>query len=193
VQEAAAAPVQPVEAPPPVPAPVVTPTPPPIAPAAIPPVAAAPKRAPRVTTTSAYFRTTPSGATVVVDTRAEWTCRTPCRIENIQRGSRTVIARLAGFQTTRRTFEAGSDSGMIIEIELEDSRVQLLITSQPSGADIYVDGRLMPQKTDAKIPLPEGTYRVRVSKAGVGEAEQVVQVDRPSLPFAQFVLERPTP
>ncbi|MDA0206659.1 MAG: serine/threonine protein kinase [Acidobacteria bacterium] len=181
--------------PPPVaaPAPVAAPTPQPTVPAASPPVVAAPKRAPRVTATSVYFRTTPPGATVVVDTRAEWTCRTPCRIEKLPRGSRTVIARLAGFQTTRRTFQAGADSEMIVEIELEDSRVQLLITSQPSGADIYVDGRLMPQKTDAKIPLPEGTYRVRVSKAGVGEAEQVVQVDRQSLPFAQFVLEKPTP
>ena len=168
------------------------------APAAVPPpaaapVAATPKRAPRVTTTAVYFRTTPPGATVVIDNRAEWTCRTPCRIEDLPRGSRQVIARLAGYQTTRRNFEAGADSEMIVEIELEDSRVQLLITSEPSGADIYVDGRLMPQKTDAKIPLPEGTYRIRVTKADVGEAEQVVQVDRQSLPFAQFILQRPTP
>ena len=82
---------------------------------------------------------------------------------------------------------------MIVEIELDDSRVQLLITSQPNGADIYIDGTLMPQKTDAKIPLPEGTYRVKVSKADIGEAEQVVQVDRQSLPFAQFVLKKPMP
>jgi len=163
-----------------------------IAPASA-PVATAPRRAPQVTTTAVYFRTTPPGVTVVVDNRAEWTCRTPCRIENLPRGSRQVIARLAGFQTTRRTFEAGADSEMIVEIQLEDSRVQLLITSEPSGASIYVDGRLMPQKTDAKIPLPEGTYRIRVSKADVGEAEQVVQVNRQSLPFAQFVLQKPTP
>jgi hypothetical protein len=165
------------------------PAPPPAAAA----VAAAPKRAPRTTPTSVYFRTTPAGATVVIDNRAEWTCRTPCRIENLPAGSRQVIARLAGFQTTRRTFEAGADSEMIIEIQLEDSRIQLLITSEPNGADIYVDGRLMPQKTDAKIPLPEGTYRIKVSKAGIGEAEQVVQVDRQSLPFAQFTLQRPAP
>lgn len=170
-----------------------TAAPAPAPPPAAAPVAAAPKRAARATTTSAYFRTTPPGVTVVVDNRAEWTCRTPCRIENLPAGSRQVIARLAGYQTTRRTFEAGASAEMIIEIELEDSRVQLLVTSEPSGADIYVDGRLQPQKTDAKIPLPEGTYRIRVTKANVGEAEQVVQVDRQSLPFAQFILQRPTP
>lgn len=186
-ETAAAAPTAPLAAP------AESTTTPLLAPAAAPSVAAAPKRTPRVTTTSVYFRTTPPGATVVIDNRAEWTCRTPCRIENLPGGSRQVIARLAGFQTTRRTFQAGADSEMIVEIELEDSRIQLLVTSEPSGADIYVDGRLMPQKTDAKIPLPEGTYRIRVSKAEVGEAEQVVQVDRQSLPFAQFTLQRPTP
>ncbi len=156
------------------------------------PAAAAPTRVPQAMT-SAYFRTTPPGVTVVVDNRAEWTCRTPCRIENLPSGTRQVTAQLAGYQTTRRTFQAGADAEMIIEIELEDSRVQLLVTSEPSGADIYVDGRLQAQKTDAKIPLPEGTYRIRVTKANVGEAEQVVQVTRQSLPFAQFILQRPTP
>jgi hypothetical protein len=172
--------------------PAVTPASPPPAPDAA-AVAAAPKRAPQLTTTSAYFRTTPPGATVVVDNRAEWTCRTPCRIEGLPQGSRQVIARLAGFQTTRRNFDAGADSEMIVEILLEDSRIQLLIASEPSGADIYVDGRLMPQKTDAKIPLPEGTYHIRVTKANVGEAEQVVQLDRQSLPFTKFILQKPMP
>jgi predicted Ser/Thr protein kinase len=163
-------------------------TPPPVEAAPAPP----PKRvAPR--TASVYFRTTPPGVTIVVDDRAEWTCRTPCTLPNLTVGRRTVVARRAGFQTTRRTIAAGSEPEMIVEIGLEDARVQLLLSSQPDGADIYIDGRLIPQKTNAKIPLPEGTYRIRVSKDGVGEAEQVVQVNRQSLPFAQFILEGTAP
>ena len=108
-------------------------------------------------------------------------------------GRRTVVARKAGFQTTRRTFTAGSDPQLIVEIGLEDARVQLLLSSEPDGADIYIDGQLRKEKTDAKIALPEGTYVVRVSKDGVGEAEQVVNVNRQSLPFARFVLEGTAP
>ncbi len=88
---------------------------------------------------------------------------------------------------------AGTQAEMIVELGLPDNRVQLLITSRPSGADIYIDGRMISQKTDAKVPLPEGTYRVRVVKEGSGEAEQVVQVNRQGLPFAQFVLEESAP
>jgi serine/threonine-protein kinase len=164
------------------------PTPPPVEAAPAPP----PKRV-AARTASVYFRTTPPGVTIVVDERAEWTCRTPCTLPNLTVGRRTVVARRAGFQTTRRTFAAGSEPEMIVEIGLEDARVQLLLSSQPDGADIYIDGRLISQKTNAKIPLPEGTYRIRVSKDGVGEAEQVVQVNRQSLPFAQFILEGTAP
>lgn len=167
---------------------VPEPTPPPVEAAPAPP----PKRV-AARTASVYFRTTPPGVTIVVDDRAEWTCRTPCTLSNLTVGRRTVVARRAGFQTTRRTFAAGSEPEMIVEIGLEDARVQLLLSSQPDGADIYIDGRLIPQKTNAKIPLPEGTYRIRVSKDGVGEAEQVVQVNRQSLPFAQFILEGTAP
>lgn len=157
------------------------------------PVVAAPPRNVAPRTASVYFRTSPSGAMVVVDERAEWTCRTPCRLPNLTAGRRTVVARMAGFQTTRRTFTAGSDPQLIVEIGLEDARVQLLLSSEPDGADIYIDGQLRKEKTDAKIALPEGTYVVRVSKDGVGEAEQVVNVNRQSLPFARFVLEGTAP
>lgn len=169
-------------------APVAVPAPVPAA-----PVAAAPARNVAPRTASVYFRTTPPGATVVVDERSEWTCRTPCRLPNLTAGRRTVVARMAGFQTTRRTFTAGSDPQMIVEIGLEDARVQLLLSSVPDGADIYIDGQMRREKTDAKIPLPEGTYRVRVTKSGVGEAEQVVNVNRQSLPFAHCVLEGTAP
>ncbi len=164
-----------------------------VVPVAVPEPPPPPPKRVAARTASVYFRTTPPGVTIVVDDRAEWTCRTPCTLPNLTVGRRTVVARRAGFQTTRRTFAAGSEPEMIVEIGLEDARVQLLLSSQPDGADIYIDGRLISQKTNAKIPLPEGTYRIRVSKDGVGEAEQVVQVNRQSLPFAQFILEGTAP
>ena len=61
---------------------------------------------------------------------------------------------------------------------MEDARVTALITSEPAGAEIYIDGRKQPETTNAKIPLPRGTYQVKVVKPGVGEAEQVLVVDK---------------
>ena len=73
-------------------------------------------------------------------------------------------------------------------IQLEDARIELLVTSVPPGADIYIDGTKIAQKTNAKVPLAAGTYQVKVSKEGLGEAEQVVAVNRDEIPLAKFVL-----
>ncbi|MCA9640490.1 MAG: PEGA domain-containing protein, partial [Myxococcales bacterium] len=80
----------------------------------------------------------------------------------------------------------------IVHLRLEDARVTALITSEPPGAEIYIDGRKQPEMTNAKIPLARGTYQVKVVKPGVGEAEQVLVVDRDQIPFAKFVLGKKT-
>ncbi len=138
--------------------------------------------------TSVYFRTTPLGARIVIDGSTDWTCTSPCTIQNLPAGSRTVVASLPGYQTLRRTFVAGDRSQKIVELSLTDARIEVILASEPTGAEIFIDGKKIPEKTNAKIKLAEGTYQVRVAKAGVGEAEQVVRVDRERLPFAKFVL-----
>ena len=139
-------------------------------------------------TVSVYFRTNQRGVRIAVDDRPDWTCETPCRIEGLPAGSHVVTAKLDGFHTARRNVELGQNPQEVVEIRLEDARITALISSEPTGGDIYIDGRKIPQKTNAKVPLARGTYRVRVAKEGVGEAEQVMVVDKDQIPYAKFVL-----
>ncbi len=196
--EVAPADPEPVEAPAPEPAaPVakVEPEPPP-APAPEPP---APQPAPKAAAAtkksgaaaegvSVYFRTQPIGAQITVDDRPDWTCKTPCRLNELPAGARRVTAELAGFHTAARRVQLGANSQEIVQIRLEDARVMTLITSEPPGAEIYIDGRKQKETTNAKIPLPRGTYQIKVVKPGVGEAEQVLVVDADQIPFAKFVI-----
>jgi hypothetical protein len=152
---------------------------------------AAPKAAPKsaaVKLVSVYFRTEPIGAEITVDNRPDWTCKTPCRLDELPPGGRQVTAKLAGYYPAARRIDLGANPQEIVQISLEDARVTTLITSEPSGAEIYIDGRKQPEKTNAKIPLPRGTYQVKVVKPGVGEAEQVLVVDKDQIPYAKFVL-----
>lgn len=142
------------------------------------------------TTVSVYFRTTPPGAEIQVDGRSNWTCTAPCRITDLPAGKRSVTARLDGYRPAARSLVLGDRSSEVYNIQLEDARVQVLITSVPPGADIFIDGQKIPQKTNAKVPLAAGTYQIRVVKEGVGEAEQVVPVNRDQIPYAKFVLEQ---
>jgi len=146
--------------------------------------------APKAETVSVYFRTNQRGARIAVDDRPDWTCETPCRIEGLPAGSHTVTAKLDGFHTARRMIELGANAQEVVDIRLEDARITALISSEPTGGDIYIDGRKIPQKTNAKVPLARGTYRIKVSKEGVGEAEQVLVVDKDQIPYAKFLLGR---
>jgi hypothetical protein len=42
----------------------------------------------------------------------------------------------------------------------------LTVTSQPAGANVFVNGQRQPTQTPAKIDLPAGTYRIAVTKPG---------------------------
>ena len=151
----------------------------------------APKSAPKAAEqklVSVYFRTDPIGAEVNVDNRPDWTCKTPCRLNDLPPGARQVTAKLSGYYTAARRVDLGANPQEIVQIRLEDARVTALITSEPSGAEIYIDGRKQPETTNAKIPLPRGTYQIKVVKPGVGEAEQVLVVDKDQIPYAKFVL-----
>jgi hypothetical protein len=156
-------------------------------PAPTPVVARTPKK-PTEKLVSVYFRTTPPGAEIRVDGRSNWTCTSPCRITDLPGGKRTVTAKLEGYRTASRSLVLGDRSSEVYNIELEDARVQVLITSVPPGADIFIDGRKIAEKTNAKVRLAQGTYQIKVSKDGAGEAEQVVQVNREQIPYAKFVL-----
>ena len=164
---------------------------PPPAPKATAPAAkksAPPARAVAASGVSVYFRTQPIGAEIAVDDRPDWTCKTPCRLLDLPAGAHQVTAELAGFHSASRRIQLGANPEEIVQIRLEDDRVTALITSEPPGAEIYIDGRKQPETTNAKIPLARGSYQIKVAKAGYVEAEQVLVVEEDQIPFAKFVL-----
>jgi hypothetical protein len=51
-----------------------------------------------------------------------------------------------------------------------------LVTTQPRGARIFVDGRDTGQTTPAVITVKPGTYRVRLERDGFAPSEEEVTV-----------------
>ena len=143
-----------------------------------------------VESVSVYFRTTPIGARIQVNDRSEWVCESPCQLSGFPPGKYQVKATLDGYHPAQREVSRGSSAQAVLEIKLEDARITALITSDPTGADIYIDGRKTGRRTNAKVPLPRGTYQIKVVKEGVGEAEQVMVVDKDQIPYAKFVLNQ---
>ena len=51
------------------------------------------------------------------------------------------------------------------------------ISSQPNPADIYLNGKLYQEKTNARFELPEGTYQVKLTRTGYTPWERIIQVE----------------
>ena len=127
----------------------------------------------------------PAGARVVIDGKAQWSCVTPCTLE-IPRGNHRAMASLAGFEPHRRSFKLSSEP-MDLEFELRQIVGTLMVSSDPSGADVYVDGKKMASKTNSMLKLPPGYYLVRVEKDGA-VAERSIEIGQNDLATHQFSL-----
>jgi serine/threonine-protein kinase len=70
---------------------------------------------------------------------------------------------------------------------LEPQTASLTVTSVPSGADIFINGKLIPdKKTPATLTLPRGDYKVSVKAKGHAEFKKTV-----SLKTDKLTLEAP--
>ena len=158
-------------APPPEPQPAPPPAPPKAAP-------------PRVVVVN--FSTSQPGARVVVDGKPLWSCTTPCPID-LPRGEHIAMISFSGFHRVRRPFEVGSDPVDLV-IELEAVVGTVLVSSSPTGADVFVDDKKMDQKTNDSFHLPPGYHLIKVQKAGAGSGERSILVEEGGLKTYDFTL-----
>jgi hypothetical protein len=131
------------------------------------------------------FTSEPAGARVVVDGRPQWACTTPCSIE-LPRGKHEYLASLQGFRSARAPLEAAGEP-LKIAIGLERIVGTLALSSNPSGADVYVDGRKQPDRTSARLSLAPGYHLIRV-QSGSRVSERSVAIREGEFRTMHFVL-----
>ena len=186
----ASAPTPEVVAVPPIaaaPPPKVEPTP---KPAAAKPKAAPP--APRVAKMfEVTFSTMQAGARVTVDGKPQWSCSLPCRLE-LPRGNYIASVSMTGFYRIRKPFTVGSDP-VDLAFEMDEVVGTVLVSSSPSGASVFVDGKKFDGQTNMALRLRPGYYLLKVEKAGAGMAEMSVLVQERQLRSQQFSLGAQSP
>ena len=154
----------------------------PAAPAKPPVETAAAPAAPLPAEAPVTFVSSEDGARIAVDRRPEWTCTAPCEPMRLPPGGHTARAALDGYRPQQKSFDVGAEP-LEIAFALQPLRAVLLISSQPQGGDIHIDGRDTGQKTPAKAEVAPGRRVVRVVK-GALFAEQTVE----ALPETTYAL-----
>lgn len=176
----APAPVEQTPAPPPVeqskpetlpPPPVEEPKP-----EVAPPAAAAPAAAPRRPVATApvdvQISSMPSGSYVVADQNLEG-CNTPCSMPLLP-GRHTLRFSLEGYRPGLLAITVPEER--VAAFRLDRVAGTVAVRTTPSGAEIYLNGKLQDRRTPAIITLPVGKYRLGLRMTGFPDSEQDIEI-----------------
>jgi serine/threonine protein kinase len=143
---------------------------------------AAPQRGPAISAAlpqAVGIITTPSGALASLDGRSATSCRTPCTM-TAPRGKHFIEITLPGYQTEHREIDSSGGPQDMPPITMRLVVGTLMLSSDPPGASISIDGKLQDKVTPAQLNLPPGSYNIALSKDGKTES-RVVQIQNGSM------------
>jgi formylglycine-generating enzyme required for sulfatase activity len=144
----------------------------------------------------------PGGAEVFVD--SQFVARTSsggwAKVSPLATGKHDLRISAAGFNDFIQVIDVKSGETLTVNavlIKAKDPSPILFVNSNPSGAMVYVDGKLIGGTGGVgrlKVPdLEPGSHRVRVSAEGYVDFEQTVELASGKALTVTAVLERPKP
>ena len=119
-----------------------------------------------------YIATTPAGANVVLDQNEGLSCATPCQLHATP-GVHHISVSAPGYMTEFREIHVSDAALDVGQITLRQPMGTLMLTTNPSGARIRVNGELVSQVTPAELPLRPGAYAITVEKDGLSRTERI--------------------
>ena len=123
--------------------------------------------APAVIPGQMTINSTPEGAEVRVDGRSDPSWITPFNLPGLAPGQHSVTVSRAGYAPESRTIEVASGSKSFLVIQLAQLAAAAAISSQPAGAQIFLDGKDTGRVTPAQIPVDKpGAHTFLVKKQG---------------------------
>ncbi|MCU0630630.1 MAG: PEGA domain-containing protein [Methanoregulaceae archaeon] len=130
-------------------------------------------------TGSISVSSSPSGARIYLD-GTDTGCTTPKTLNSISAGTHTVRCSLTGYtdQSQSVTVTAGHTSEIVMELSSPATATgSIYITSQPSKALLYLDGKYLGVYTPTTLNrISAGTHSLRLTKYGYKSVSQSVTV-----------------
>ena len=107
----------------------------------------------------------PGGATATLDGRPDMACTTPCSL-NAMPGRHMIAITMPGYQVEHREVDVGTGPLEMPAVLLRAPSGTLLLSSDPPGASIFVNGQKQARTTNTQLTLAPGTYRITVERNG---------------------------
>jgi len=130
----------------------------------------------------------PKGAVASLDGQPDTACATPCKLEAAP-GRHTLELNKAGYDVERREVVVGSSAVEVPEVVMRSVEGTLMLSSDPAGAAILVNGKRQSKTTPAQIQLAPGSYEITVEWKNGKQATKPVQI-KDGINYQKFLLEQ---
>jgi hypothetical protein len=129
-------------------------------------------RIPPATPQDVWVTSNPPAAKAVMDGDVSRGCATPCMLQATSGVHHLTVAQ-EGFQTEYREIHVGDGASEVPTITLRQPTGTLMLMTNPAGANIWINGKMLEQTTPAQLSLPPGSYKVTVAKDGRTQTEDI--------------------
>lgn len=119
-----------------------------------------------------WVTTSPPGAKAVLDGILDQSCPTPCMLRGAP-GVHHLTVSQVGYLNEYREVRVGDTAVDVPPISLRQPTSTLMVSTDPPGASVRINGQLMPQSTPAVLSLKPGLYAVTVERNGISTTKSV--------------------
>ena len=127
-----------------------------------------------VQTGSIKVTSNPSGANIYLDGTFKGT--TPKTISNVPTDSHTIKLTKSGYNDISKTVTVSSSQTTTVSESLNVQTGSIKVTSNPSGANIYLDGTFKGTTPTTLSSVPIGSHVIEITKSGYNDISKTVTV-----------------
>jgi eukaryotic-like serine/threonine-protein kinase len=103
-------------------------------------------------------------------------CETPCSFSGLPPGDYNLQVMKSGFQSAQTALQLRSGDSIDQRIRLEPLAQGLLVSSNPAGADVFINGDKQSGQTPVTLPLAPGKYNLVLRISGYEAFSSQVEV-----------------
>ncbi len=103
-------------------------------------------------------------------------CETPCSFNNLSPSRYSLEIQKDGYQSVQTALQVKSGDAQDQKIKLESLAKGIFISTQPSGADVFINGAKQSGQTPVTLPLAAGQYNLVLRLQGYQPYSGPIQV-----------------
>ncbi len=108
----------------------------------------------------------PQGAQIQIDGKSDPAWVTPFNLSGLAPGKHILVASKSGYVAETHSVDVTAASKSFVALQLSPSHAQIVVNSNPAGAEIVLDGKSTGKVTPAQFSVEKGSHTVLLRKAG---------------------------